>query len=83
MADDEVTRNLRGMDELDFKGWNRVDWHGAFTRSHADDVVVEVKGQPPTHGIQEHIEAMQALVESTGAGPASPIGPTAPFGATS
>jgi hypothetical protein len=26
MADDEVTRNLQGMDELDFKGWNRADW---------------------------------------------------------
>jgi hypothetical protein len=25
MADDEVTRNLQGMDELDFKGWNRAD----------------------------------------------------------
>jgi hypothetical protein len=27
MADDEVTRNLQGMDELDFKGWNGADWH--------------------------------------------------------
>ena len=26
MADDEVTRNLQGMDELDFKGWNGADW---------------------------------------------------------
>jgi len=24
-ADDEVTRNLRGMNELDFTGWNRAD----------------------------------------------------------
>jgi hypothetical protein len=30
MADDEVTRNLQGMDELDFKGWNRADWQGVF-----------------------------------------------------
>jgi hypothetical protein len=30
---------------------------------------VEVKGQPPTRGLQEHIEAMKALVESTGGTP--------------
>src|SRR3954447_14731754 len=69
MAGDEVTRNLQGMDELDFNGWNRADWHGAFAHSHTDDVVVEVKGQPTTRGIQEHIEAMEALVESTGGTP--------------
>ena len=69
MADDEVTRNLQGMDELDFKGWNRADWQGVFPHLHTDDVLVEVKGQPPTHGIQEHIEAMKALVESTGGTP--------------
>src|SRR4051794_807215 len=69
MAGDEVTRNLQGMDELDFNGWNRADWHGAFAHRHTDDVVVEVKGQPTTRGIQEHIEAMKALVESTGGTP--------------
>ena len=69
MADDDVTRNLQGMDELDFKGWNRADWPGVFTQSHTDDVVVYVEGQPPTRGIQEHIEAMKALVDSTGGRP--------------
>lgn len=69
MADDEVTRNLQGMDELDFTGWNRADWQGVFAQLHTDDVIVEVKGQPPTHGIQEHIEAMKGLVESTGGTP--------------
>ena len=69
MADDEVTRNLQGMDELDFQGWNRADWPGVFAHYHTDDVLVEVKGQPPTHGLQEHIEAMKALVESTGGTP--------------
>ena len=69
MADDEVTRNLQGMDELDFKGWNRADWQGVFAHYHTDDVLVEVNGQPPTRGIQEHIEAMKALVESTGGTP--------------
>ena len=69
MADDEVTRNLKGMDELDFKGWNRADWQGVFAHLHTDDVLVEVKGQPPTHGLQEHIAAMKAFVESTGGTP--------------
>ena len=65
MADDEVTRNLEGMDELDFTGWNRADWQGVFAHYHTDDVLVDWKGQPPTHGVQEHIEAMKAYVEST------------------
>jgi hypothetical protein len=43
MADDEVTRNLQGMDELDFKGWNRADWHGAFmtVAEWRDDAIAE------------------------------------------
>jgi hypothetical protein len=69
MADDEVARNLQGMNELDFNGWNRADWQGSFAKSHTDDVLVEVNGQPPTRGIQEHIDAMKALVESTGGKP--------------
>ena len=28
MANDEVSRHLTGMDELDFKGWNKADWRG-------------------------------------------------------
>ena len=66
---DEVIRNLAGMDELDFKGWNNADWRGVFARCHTDDVFVDVKGQPPTHGIQGHIDAMNAFVESTGGTP--------------
>ena len=69
MADDEVTRNLAGMDELDFEGWNKADWRGAFARRHTNDVLVEFKGQPATHGIEEHIDAMKALVESSGGTP--------------
>lgn len=68
MANDEVSRNLTGMDELDFKGWNTADWRGVFAHYHTDDVLVDVKGQPPTHGIQEHIDAMKAMVETTGGG---------------
>ena len=44
MADDEVTRNLQGMDELDFKGWNGADWQGVFAHYHTDDVLVDWKG---------------------------------------
>ncbi len=69
MADDEVTRNLQGMDELDFKGWNGADWQGVFAHYHTDDVLVDWKGQAPTHGIQEHIDAMKAYVESAGGTP--------------
>jgi hypothetical protein len=69
VADDEVTRNLTSMDELDFKAWNGADWHGLFAHTHADDVLVDVHGQPPTHGIEEHIDAMKALVQSSGGTP--------------
>ncbi len=66
MANEEVTQNLEGMDELDFKGWNGAAWDGVFAHYHTDDVLVVVNGQPPTRGIQAHIDAMKAMVESTG-----------------
>ena len=69
MADDEVTRNLKGMDELDLVGWNSADWHGVFAHYHTGDVRVDVHGQAQTHGIQEHIDAMRAFVETTGGTP--------------
>ena len=69
MADDEVTRNLNSMDDLDFTAWNRADWHGLFAHYHSDDVLVDVHGQQPTHGIEEHIDAMKALVEKAGGPP--------------
>ena len=34
MANDDVSRNLKGMDELDFKGWNGADWDGVFAHYH-------------------------------------------------
>lgn len=69
MADEGVTRNLKSMDELDFKAWNGADWPGLFSRLHTDDVLVDVHGQPTTHGIGEHIAAMKALVEAGGGTP--------------
>lgn len=70
MADDTVTRNLQGMDDLDFKGWNSADWDGQFSRFHTDDVLVDVHGQRPTHGLPEHIDAMKEMTQSTGGTPA-------------
>lgn len=61
--------NLEGMDVLDFEGWNNADSDGVFTRHHTEDVLVDWKGQEPTHGIQEHIDAMKAYVDSVGGTP--------------
>ena len=69
MQDDQVNNNLKGMDDLDFDGWNNADWNGVFAHHHTDDVLVDWKGQPPTHGIQEHIDAMKAYVDSAGGTP--------------
>ena len=69
MAENIVTRNLLGMDELDFRGWNNADWNGVFAHYHTDDVVVEMKGMATTHGIGEHIDAMKDSVTSTGGTP--------------
>lgn len=69
MAESDVARNLKGMDALDFKVWNDADWDGVFAHYHTDDVLVDVHGQPTTQGIQEHIAAMKAFVESTGGTP--------------
>jgi hypothetical protein len=69
MANDQVTRNLKGMDTLDFEGWNSADWDGVFAHHHTGDVLVDLKGQQPTHGIAEHIDAMKAFAETTGGRP--------------
>jgi hypothetical protein len=69
MNDDQVSANLQGMDDLDFTGWNGADWHGVFAHHHTDGVLVDWKGQPVTHGIEEHIAAMKAYVESAGGTP--------------
>lgn len=69
MASETVTRNLNGMDELDFEGWNGADWGGVFSHYHTDDVLVDLKGQAPTHGIGEHVDAMKAMIAKTGGEP--------------
>jgi hypothetical protein len=66
--DDAVDSNLQGIDDLDFVGWNNADWTGVFAHHHTDDVLVAWQGQPPTHGIEEHIAAMKAYVEQNGGG---------------
>lgn len=69
MDDNSVAGNLTGMDDLDFHGWNKADWHGEFARHHHRDVLVDWKGQPPTRGIDAHVEAMKAYVEAAGGTP--------------
>ena len=63
---DEVAANIERMDRLDFEAWNNADWHGLFAHLHTEDVVVDMKGMPPTHGIAEHIAAMEGFVEMVG-----------------
>jgi hypothetical protein len=66
-SNDAVDSNLQGMDDLDFVGWNGADWNGVFAHHHTDDVLVDWQGQPTTHGIEEHIAAMNSYVEHNGA----------------
>ena len=69
MQEDQVKSNLESMDDLDFVGWNNADWNGVFAHHHTDDVAVDWKGQAPTHGIKQHIDAMKAYVKSAGGTP--------------
>jgi hypothetical protein len=70
MADDKVAENLNKMDDLDFRAWNEADWDGRFTHLHTEDVYVDVHGQPETHGIAEHVDAMKTMVQAMGGTPA-------------
>ncbi len=45
--DEAVDRNLQGMDDLDFVGWNNADWTGVFAHHHTDDVLVLVEAAGP------------------------------------
>jgi hypothetical protein len=80
MNDDQVKTNLDGMDLLDFDGWNNADWHGVFADQHTDDVYVEFKGSAPTRGLDQHIEAMKAYVESVGESPPQVVAHPIAFG---
>jgi ketosteroid isomerase-like protein len=44
--------NLELMQIVD-DAWNTQDWH-TFSRHHTHDVVVQLPGQPTTHGIEQH-----------------------------
>jgi hypothetical protein len=69
MHTDTVTRNLDNMDDLDFSAWNSADWTGLFSQYHRGDVRVDVHGQPVTHGIDEHIQAMEKIADAAGGVP--------------
>lgn len=67
MSDDaNVEQNLTNMDNLDFVGYNHGDWHGEFARYHTDDVLVDMKGTPVTHGLEDHIAAMRGFIDGVG-----------------
>ena len=66
---DEVAANLKRMDDLDFKAWNNGDWRGLFSHLHTDDVYVDMKGMAPTHGLEEHIAAMEGSTAQVGGTP--------------
>src|ERR1700730_4309626 len=80
MNDDQVPANLKGMDTLDFTGWNNADWHGVVAHHHTDDVHVDWKGQAHTDGIEEQADAMQECVESAGGTPPQIIAHPIAFG---
>ncbi len=58
---EQVTRNLELMDQLDFEGWNGRDWD-LFSQLHADEVIVAGFGQA-TEGNAEHVAWAQAFIE--------------------
>jgi hypothetical protein len=68
MADNTVTHNLERMP-------SSTSWVGTERTGRATSLATtpmtfsQVHGQPPTHGIREHIQAMKAIVESTGGAP--------------
>jgi hypothetical protein len=68
------------MDDLDFDGWKNADWHGVFAHLHTDDVYVEFKGMEPTRGLDQHIDAMKAYVESVGGTPPQVVAHPIAFG---
>jgi hypothetical protein len=80
MQGDQVEANLKGMDDLDFTGWNNADWHGVFADHHSKDVYVDWKGQEPTRGIEEHVDAMKAYVDSAGGKPPQIVSHPIKFG---
>jgi len=69
MSDEQAKKNLEAMDDLDFVGWNNADWDGVFAHHHTDDVVVDMKGVGQTYRLQEHVDAMKAMMEPMGGTP--------------
>jgi hypothetical protein len=80
MTEEQINANLKAMDDVDFEGWNNADWQGVFADQHTDDVYVYFKGHEPTRGIEEHIDAMKAFVESVGGTPPQVVSHPIAFG---
>jgi SnoaL-like domain len=58
---EQVTRNLELMDQLDFEGWNGRDWD-LFSQLHGEEVIVAGFGTM-TEGNAEHVAWAQAFIE--------------------
>lgn len=56
-------RNIALFAKLDFKAWNRQDWD-LFRQLHAEDARV-IMGSMVTNTVESHVEAMQAMLDST------------------
>jgi hypothetical protein len=56
-------RNIALFAKLDFKAWNKQDWD-LFRQLHAEDVRV-IMGSMVTSTVDAHVEAMQAMLDST------------------
>ena len=63
-------------------GWNNADWDGVFARQHTDDVYVDFKGSESTRGLDQHIDAMKAYVESVGGSLPQVVAHPIPFGSS-
>jgi hypothetical protein len=80
ITEDQINAHLKAMDDFDFEGSNNTDWQGVFAEQHTVDVYLDFKGQDPTRGIDEHIDAMKAFVESAGGTPPKVVSHPIAFG---
>ena len=72
--------HLDHMSHLDFEGWDKADWDGAFSRFHTEDAFVQWKGQPDTHTLEDHIDVCKKLAADNGGRPIQITGHPIGFG---
>ncbi len=79
-SEDNVKTHLDHMNHLDFEGWDKGDWEGAFSDFHTDDVFVQWRGMPDTRGLAEHIVVCRKLADENGGKPFQITGHPIGFG---